>query len=105
MLFLIIVAAYAMLIRMVAKIKNRLGKVLSFSCILTLVLQFVIYTMGNFGFQFGWFCNFPFISEGNISIITNAILVGLACSVYRYDKVVREEKIEVIQDNSSIKIL
>lgn len=105
LILLIIVATYGMLIRMVCKIRNKFGKVLSFSCILTLVLQCIIYIMGNFGFQLGWFCNFPLISEGNISIITNACILGLACSAYRYDKVVRDEKINVIRDNHSARIL
>jgi len=33
--------------------------------------------MGNIGYQFGQFCNFPFISEGISSITTNMILAGL----------------------------
>jgi len=88
----IILAAYGMLVRMVSKVKNKMGKILAFSCVLTLILQTVFYFMGNMGYQFGWFCNFPFISEGFCSIITNMILVGLACSAYRYDRVVKEGK-------------
>jgi cell division protein FtsW (lipid II flippase) len=94
-LLLIVLAAYGMLIRMVVKIRNKIGKVLSLSCSLALGLQFLIYVMGNLGFQFGWFCNLPFISEGNSSIITNMIFVGLACSAYRYDKVFKEERLVV----------
>ncbi len=101
-LILIVVAAYGMLIRMVGKIRNKLGKVLALSCILALVLQFAFYVMGNFGLQFGFFYSFPFVSEGKSSIITNAIFVGLACSAYRYDKVVKEEKRKIIHDNSCI---
>jgi cell division protein FtsW (lipid II flippase) len=89
---LITAAAYGMLCRMVGKIRNNMGKVLALSCILILILQFIIYAFGNFGYQLGWFCNFPYISEGNYSIITNTILVGLACSAYRYDKVIKNEK-------------
>ncbi len=88
----IILTAYGILIRMVGKIKNKMGKILAFSCVLTLILQSVVYFMGNMGYQIGWFCNFPFISEGFCSILTNMILAGLACSAYRYDRVVKEEK-------------
>lgn len=86
-IILIMTAVYIMLIRMVCKINNKIGKVLAFSCVFALVLQFLLYMFGNFGFQFGWFCNLPFVSEGHSSIITNAVLAGLACSAYRYDKV------------------
>ena len=88
----IIGSAYAMLVKMVCRIRNKMGKVLAFSCVVTLALQVVFYLLGNFGYQFGWFCNFPFISEGLCSITTNMILVGLACSVYRYDRVVKEKR-------------
>ncbi|MFT4146026.1 MAG: permease prefix domain 1-containing protein [Mobilitalea sp.] len=86
----IIVAAYGMLIRMVGLIKNKMGKALAFSSVTALILQTVLYFLGNFGYQFGWFCNLPLISEGLCSITTNMILVGLACSAYRYDKVIKE---------------
>ncbi len=87
----IILTAYGVLIRMVVMIKNKMGKVIAFSCMIALILQMIVYTMGNLGYQFGWFCNFPFISEGISSITTNMILAGLACSAYRYDRVVKEE--------------
>jgi hypothetical protein len=86
----IIVAAYGMLIRIVSLIKNKMGKVLAFSSVTALILQTVLYFLGNFGYQFGWFGNLPLISEGLCSITTNMILVGLVCSAYRYDKVIKE---------------
>lgn len=90
-LILMAAAVYGMLIRMVGRMKNNIGKVLAFSCTVALLLQFILYVLGNFGFQFGRFCNFPFISEGSASIIVNAVLVGLACSAFRYDRVFKEE--------------
>lgn len=86
----IIVAAYGMLIRMVSLIKNKMGKVLAFSSVSALILQTVLYFLGNFGYQFGWFGNLPLISEGLCSITTNMILFGLVCSAYRYDKVIKD---------------
>ncbi len=86
----IIVVAYGMLIRMVSLIKNKMGKVLAFSSAIALILQTSLYFMGNFGYQFGWFGNLPLISEGLCSITTNMILIGLVCSAYRYDKVIKE---------------
>lgn len=86
----IIAAAYGMLIRMVRLIKNKMGKVLALSSVTALILQTVLYFLGNFGYQFGWFGNLPLISEGLCSITTNMILIGLVCSAYRYDKVIKE---------------
>lgn len=101
-LLLIMAVVYVILIRMVGKIRNKIGKVISFSCVLTLVLQLLLYVFGNFGFQFGRFCTFPFVSEGHFSIITNAILIGLACSAYRYDKVYKDGMSKSFYDNSYI---
>lgn len=88
----IIGATYIVLMKMAGRITNKMGKVLAFSCLAALILQFVFYFLGNIGYQFAWFCNFPFISEGVCSITTNMILAGLACSAYRYDRVIKEER-------------
>lgn len=74
--------------RITKGIASRLGFAISLSCSIILTLQIIMYILGNFGFQFGSFCNLPFISEGTCSIIVNMILVGLILSIHRYDKVI-----------------
>ena len=50
----------------------------------------LFYVLGNFGFRFGWFGSLPLVSEGMVSGVVNAILLGLVLSVYRYDLVTKE---------------
>lgn len=75
-------------VRITKGIASRLGFAVSSSCTIILSLQIIMYTAGDFGYQFGSFGNLPFISEGTCSIIVNMILIGLIVSVHRYDKVI-----------------
>lgn len=75
-------------------IRNRLGRLVAFAGSICIIIQYVFYFLGNFGHQFGWFGTLPFVSEGNVSIVVNAVLLGLVLSAYRYD-LVMEEKINV----------
>lgn len=72
------------------KIRNRLGKLVAFAGSICLLLQILFYVLGNFGFRFGWFGSLPLVSEGMVSGVVNAILLGLVLSVYRYDLVTKE---------------
>jgi len=94
---LMVVAAgfYGALFWTLRKIKNPMGKVLALSCTLCLASQAVLYTLGNFGFQYGWFCNLPILSEGLLSISVNMLLTGLVLSVYRYDTVIRRDEEQI----------
>lgn len=77
-----------------ARIKNRLGKMISFSCSMAITLQVVFYVCGNLGYQLGKFGTLPFISEGLASCTANMILAGMVISASRYDKVVTETDAE-----------
>lgn len=83
---------YAALFWTSGKIKNPMGKTLALSCSFCLAAQAILYVLGNFGFQYGWFCNLPILSEGLLSISVNMLLTGLVLSVYRYDTVIRREE-------------
>lgn len=76
-------------------IKNRLGFLMAFGSSMVLTIQIVFYVLGNFGHQFGRFPNLPFISEGTVSIAVNMTLAGLILSAYRYDRVVKEESLQI----------
>lgn len=85
-------AALALIIvtmfRITMQIRNSLGFALALSGSVLITLQMILYTLGNFGYQFGMFCNLPLISEGTMSVTVNMILIGLIISAYRYDRVV-----------------
>lgn len=76
-------------------IRNRLGFLMAFGSSMVLTMQIVFYVLGNFGHQFGRFPNLPFISEGTVSIAVNMTLAGLILSAYRYDRVVKEESLQI----------
>lgn len=84
----------ALLLWVSLHIRNRLGRLVAFAGSICLIVQYLFYFLGNFGHQFGWFGTLPFVSEGKMSILVNAVLLGLVLSAYRYDLVV-EEKIHV----------
>lgn len=60
-----------------------------------LMMQILLYVLGNFGYQLGNFPNLPFLSEGIVSVIINMVLVGLILSAYRYDRVTDENAVPV----------
>lgn len=66
---------------------------MAFGSSMVLSLQILLYTAGNFGYQFGMFTTLPFVSEGKLSSIVNMTLAGLVLSAYRYDRVTNEEEI------------
>ena len=72
------------------RIRNHLGRTVAFSAGLIFAIQTVFYLIENFGFQFGYFINLPFVSEGIVSITGSAVLAGLILSAYRFDTVIRE---------------
>lgn len=91
-LLLSVAAVYALMLKLILRIHNPMGKAISTACFICLAGQTVLYTAGNFGFQFGWFTTFPFISEGNVSIVMNMMLAGLIASSYSYDHAISEEE-------------
>lgn len=90
-LLLCVAAVYALMLKLILRIHNPMGKAISTACFICLTGQTVLYAAGNFGFQFGWFTAFPFISEGNVSIVMNMMLAGMIASSYSYDHAVSEE--------------
>ena len=81
---------YVLLFRCILSIRGKLAGTLSFSCGLCLLLQGILYVLGNFGYQYGNFTNLPLVSEGSLSIIVNMMFLGFIFSAYRYDHVIDE---------------
>ncbi|MDF2544758.1 MAG: hypothetical protein K0S47_4476 [Herbinix sp.] len=95
-LFIAFIAVfYGILFAVASRIKNKLGNTIAICSSSCLSLQMILYLLGNFGYQYGSFSTLPFISEGLLSITINMVLVGMVLSAYRYDKVIREEKLIV----------
>lgn len=95
-LLLCVAAVYVLMLNLILRIHNPMGKTISIACFVCLAGQTVLYAAGNFGFQFGWFTAFPFISEGKVSIVMNMILAGLIASSYSYDRAVSEEEERIL---------
>jgi hypothetical protein len=81
---------YLLLFTYSFRINGQLASALAFSCSQCLLWQGVLYLLGNFGHQYASFPNLPLISEGQLSIICNVILLGLIFSAYRHDHVMEE---------------
>lgn len=85
-----IVLFYLLLFTYSLRINGKLASALAFSCSQCLLWQGVLYLLGNFGHQYASFPNLPLISEGQLSILCNTILLGLIFSAYRHDHVMEE---------------
>ena len=89
-LLTLVLATQVAMIYISFKIHNRLGKIVSIAGSITLAVQNLFYILGNFGYQFGSFGNFPFVSEGWMSITGTMLIAGLVLSAYRFDTVIKE---------------
>ena len=87
-----VVLFYLLLFRYILRIHGHLASSLAFSCGQCLLWQGILYLLRNFGYGylFGSFPSLPLISESNINIIFNMVLLGLIFSAYRYDHVMDE---------------
>lgn len=81
---------YLLLFACIRKIRGNLAFSLSCCCGICLLMEGILYTLGNFGYQYASFTNLPLISEGRISILVNMALLGFIFSAYRYDRVIGE---------------
>lgn len=75
----------------VIKQKSVLGTLVSFSILLSFVLQSVSYLFSNLGYGVFGSLSLPFISYGNTSLLVNAALVGFMLSVFRTGGVFRDK--------------
>ena len=91
-LMLLVAALPALALWTAFRIRNGLGRLVSFSAGLLFALQTAVYLLEGLGFQFGGFPNLPFVAEGTISITGSAVLAGLILSAYRFDTVLEEKK-------------
>ena len=89
---LLVAALSALALWTAFRIRNGLGRLVSFSAGLLFALQTAVYLLEGLGFQFGGFPNLPFVAEGTISITGSAVLAGLILSAYRFDTVLEEKK-------------
>lgn len=79
---------YVILYATIKKISNHKHQLLAIGCFTCLLMQFLLYILGNFGLLFLNFPSFPVISKGISSITINAIFIGIIFSLYRYDKTI-----------------
>lgn len=91
-LFLLALPAlfFLLLYRCIFLIRGKLAGSAAFCCGTILMMQGILYLLGNLGYQYGTFTNLPLISEGKVSIIANMLLLGFVFSAYRYDRVIDE---------------
>ena len=88
LLLAVIGAFYVLIFSCILRIRGGLASAVSLYCGLCLMLQSLLYVLGNFGFQYSTFTNLPLISEGKLSIMANMLLLGFIFSAYRYDRVI-----------------
>ncbi len=81
---------YWLLFACIRKIKGNLAFSLSCCCGICLLMEGILYILGNFGYQYASFTNLPMISEGRISILIHMAMLGFVFSAYRYDRVMTE---------------
>lgn len=89
-LFLLLSGICFWLFSIALQIRNPIGQLIALSAVLCITLQTALYIMGNLGYQFGYFCVLPYLSEGKVNHITNILLTGILLSAFRYDKVIKE---------------
>lgn len=81
---------YLVLFACILSIRGKLAGSVAFCCGILLLMQGILYLLGNLGYQYETFTNLPLISEGRVSIIANMLLLGFIFSAYRYDRVIDE---------------
>lgn len=81
---------YIGLFRCIQNIHGKLASSTAFCCGVALLMQGILYLLGNLGYQYETFPNLPLISEGRLSILANMLLLGFIFSAYRYDRVIDE---------------
>lgn len=81
---------YLWMFSCIRTIRGKLAASAAFSCWAALLIQGILYLLGNLGYQYGTFSNLPLVSEGRISILVNMMLLGFIFSAYRYDHVIDE---------------
>ncbi|MDO5345810.1 MAG: FtsW/RodA/SpoVE family cell cycle protein [Lachnospiraceae bacterium] len=75
-----------------AKQKNQLGSMMGIGCVSVLMLQVIVYLLGNTGvFLMGTYC--PFLTYGGSGIVVDFCLFGLVLSIYRYENVLAPDKV------------
>lgn len=87
LLVILVATFYICLVALSSKIQNKLAKVLSIACSISLLLQFVFYFLSNMGYLYGNSVNLPLISDGMSSIVANMLMLGCVLGAYRYDYV------------------
>jgi cell division protein FtsW (lipid II flippase) len=68
--------------------KNKFGKMMAFSCLITIACICVIGILINFNLFPATSIQFPFLSYGGSATLTYAVFIGLLMSCHRYEKVV-----------------
>lgn len=72
---------------------NQLGMIMGMGCSVVFLVELLLYLIGNLGLLPGVsYC--PFLGYGGTGIIITYILLGILLSIYRYERVAAEVKIE-----------
>lgn len=100
-LFSLPVLFFLVLFACIRGIRGKLAGSVAFCCVVILLMQGVLYLLGNLGFQYETFTNLPLVSEGKVSILANMLLLGFIFSAYRYDRVTDEAAVVSLQQKSS----
>jgi cell division protein FtsW (lipid II flippase) len=67
--------------------KNKFGKMMAFSCLITIACICVIGILINFNLFPATTIQFPFLSYGGSATLTYAVFIGLLMSCHRYEKI------------------
>jgi len=80
------------------KQKSILGKLVSLSVLMTLVIEMAVYILSNLGYQFFTQTSLPFVSFGGMAVCVNLGLLGVLLSVFRSGELVRDRQNGVINN-------
>lgn len=87
LILFMICGMYIVLFCCIKRLSNHNHQVLAISCFSCLLIQFILYLLGNFGLLFLCFPALPLLSEGISSIIINASFIGIILNLYRHDRI------------------
>lgn len=102
LLCLLFVLFYVKLFRMAIAQKNELGMLITISCIMLLVLEFLLNIAMNALNVPVMATYLPFVSAGNQSLLVSYVLIGIILSTYKYKSVlpkqieIKKRKVKVL---------
>lgn len=96
--FIIVVSILGLLMfksfKLCLKQNSVLGSLVSFSVVLTISVQIILYIAYNLGFQLISPLTLPLISYGGTGLVINMLLIGLMLSVFKWGNLVNDNVVE-----------